>query len=233
MRENYGRDLDLNLLRVFAVVADAGSVTGAAERLYLTQPAVSAALRRLQDAVGAKLFARRGRGLALTDRGARLRAELQPHLTALVEAALAPGPFDPMTSDRTIRIGLSDMREVTLLPPLVRALADRAPRMRLVAVPIQFRTVGPALAAGAIELAITVAGELPAGVQRKPLYSGTFVCLYDPRFGRAPRGSRAYFARDHVIVSYNGDLRGIVEDAHATPRRVRCTVASFAHVGAL
>jgi LysR family transcriptional activator of mexEF-oprN operon len=48
----YGRDLDLNLLRVFAVVADAGSVTAAAGRLYLTQPAVSAALRRLTTVIG-------------------------------------------------------------------------------------------------------------------------------------------------------------------------------------
>ena len=55
----YGRDLDLNLLRVFAVVAEAGSVTAAATRLYLTQPGVSAALRRLTDVVGAPLFVRR------------------------------------------------------------------------------------------------------------------------------------------------------------------------------
>ena len=51
MHTIYGRDLDLNLLRVFAVVADCGSVTEAASRLYLTQPAVSASLRRLTAAV--------------------------------------------------------------------------------------------------------------------------------------------------------------------------------------
>lgn len=58
----YGRDLDLNLLRVFAVVAESASVTDAAKRLYMTQPAVSAALRRLTTAVGAPLFVRSGRG---------------------------------------------------------------------------------------------------------------------------------------------------------------------------
>src|SRR4051812_44949748 len=97
MNESYGRDLDLNLLRVFAVVAESGSVTEAASRLYLTQPAVSAALRRLTAAVGAPLFARRGRGLALTSRGERLLARAQPHLRALVEAALAPPQFTPRT----------------------------------------------------------------------------------------------------------------------------------------
>ena len=63
MNENYDKDLDLNLLRVFVVVADAGSVTTAADRLYLTQPAVSAALKRLASTVGAPLFVRAGRGI--------------------------------------------------------------------------------------------------------------------------------------------------------------------------
>src|SRR3954470_1335905 len=107
----YGRDLDLNLLRVFAVVAEAGSVTEAASRLYLSQPAISAALRRLTTAVGAPLFARQGRGLVLTTRGAGLLAEVRPHLTALVEAALVPAVFTPATSERTLRLGLSDAVE--------------------------------------------------------------------------------------------------------------------------
>src|SRR5438105_12975031 len=112
----YGRDLDLNLLRVFAVVADAGSVTEAAKRLYLTQPAVSAALRRLTTAVGVPLFARNGRGLVLTSRGRRLVESLHPHLERLVDAALASPSFDPHPSDRTLRLGLSDSAQPWLLP---------------------------------------------------------------------------------------------------------------------
>src|SRR4051794_23820654 len=122
MPKVYGRDLDLNLLRVFAVVAETGSVTEAARCLYLTQPAVSAARRRLTTTVGAPLFVRSGRGLVLTSRGERLRAGLSPHLQALVDAALSPPTFDPATSDRTIRLGLSDSTEVWLLPSLLRVL---------------------------------------------------------------------------------------------------------------
>jgi len=87
MHMNYGRDLDLNLLRVFVVVAEAGGVTAAAARLYLTQPAVSAALKRLRQAVGAPLLARRGRGLVLTPRGQRLLECARPHLPACQAAA--------------------------------------------------------------------------------------------------------------------------------------------------
>lgn len=235
MTVNYGRDLDLNLLRVFAVVAETGSVTGAAARLYLTQPAVSAALRRLGDAVGAPLFVRQGRGLALGSRGARLHAAIRTHLPALVEAALAPAELDPRTSERTFRLGLSDATEVWLLPRLLAVFEAEAPRMRVVSLPVQFRTVGEALAAGRIDAAVTVADELPAGVLRRPLHRGGFVCLFDPRHVRAGRRitEARYFACEHVVVSYNGDLRGIVEDTLRRARRVRCSVSTFANVGAL
>jgi LysR family transcriptional activator of mexEF-oprN operon len=229
----YGRDLDLNLLRVFAVVAEVGSVTEAASRLYLTQPAVSAALARLNAAVGAALFVRSGRGLVLTGRGERLRAAIKPHLQSLVDAALAPPTFDPRTSERTIRLGLSDSGELLFLPALLRALAREAPRMRVVAVPVQFRTVGAALAAG-LDAAITVADELPPTIRRMPLLTGGFTCLYDPRHAKLRRLTEAeYFAREHVIVSYNGDLRGIVEDLLGKARNVRCSISSFANLGGL
>ena len=227
----YGRDLDLNLLRVFAVVAESGSVTEAARRLYLTQPAVSAALRRLGAAVGAPLFARSGRGLVLTSRGRRLADGLHPHLERLVDAALAPPSFDPRTSDRTLRLGLSDSAEQWLLPRLLRVFEREAPRMRVIAIPVQFRTVGAALASG-LDAAVTVADELPASTRRERLITGGFTCLYDPRRVRLRSfGEAEYFAHDHVIVSYNGDLRGIVEDSLRKTRKVRCSVSSFSNLG--
>ncbi|HXJ19263.1 MAG TPA: LysR family transcriptional regulator [Polyangia bacterium] len=229
----YGRDLDLNLLRVFAVVAESGGVTEAARRLYMTQPAVSAALRRLTTAVGAPLFVRSGRGLALTGRGQRLRGGLDRHLQPLVDAALAPASFDPATSDRTLRLGLSDSAELWLLPPLLRTLAREAPQMRVVSIPVQFRTIGAALATG-LAAAVTVADELPSSIRREPVMEGGFTCLYDPRHAPLRRLTEdEYFARDHVIVSYNGDLRGVVEELVGKTRKIRCSVSSFAHIGAL
>lgn len=235
MNGRYGRDLDLNLLRVFVVVADSGSVTQAAAHLYLTQPAVSAALRRLTSAIGAPLFARRGRGLVLTSRGERLLSDLRPHLQALVDAALAPPQFDPKTSERTLRLGLADSSEQWLLPLLLRELEKEAPRMRLVVVPVQFRTVGEALATRRVDLAVTVADDLPTTIKRQALFTGGFVCLFDPRHAKVKKTltERVYFDHDHVIVSYNGDLRGVVEDLLQKSRRIRCSVSSFANLGAI
>lgn len=235
MTTAYGRNLDLNLLRVFVIVAEEGSVTAAASRLYLTQPAVSAALKRLTQAVGAPLLSRAGRGLALTARGERLFATARPHLEALVGAAISPVVFDPKTSNRTIRIGLSDTNEAWLLPPLLKVMEREAPRMRLVVLPVQFRTVGEAFATQRVDLALTVADELPAGVTRQALFTGGFVCLFDPRRAKIAHKltMKRYLAHDHVVVSYNGDLRGIVEDLLGFDRSVRISVPTFQNVGAI
>ncbi len=235
MNEIDGSTLDLNLLRVMVAVAHAGSVTAAAKRLYLTQSAVSAALKRLTTAVGSPLFTRAGRGITLTARGTRLLEETRPHLDALVRAALSPAAHDPRTAERTVRLGLADTMELWLLPRLVRALAKSAPGIRLVVVPVQFRTVGEALASGRAELAVTVADEVPAGITRRTLFVGDFVCLFDPRRARLPRRMtrQSYLAHEHVVVSYNQDVRGIVEDLLGENRKVRVSVSSFHAVGRL
>lgn len=232
MHENYARDLDLNLLRTLVVVADAGSVTVAAARLYLTQPAVSAALRRLTTAVGAPLLVRAGRGVTLSAEGTRLVGAARPLLQALVDATLAPGSFDPATSTRVIRLGLSDSAERWLLPRLLRVLGRDAPRMTVIASAVQFRTIEEALASRRIDLALTVADELPPSIRRQLAFRDGFVCLFDPRHVRLPRRltEAAYFACEHVIVSYNADLRGIVEDVVGKRRNVRCSLSGFAHI---
>jgi LysR family transcriptional activator of mexEF-oprN operon len=234
MPTSYARDLDLNLLRVFVAVAEQRSVTQAAARLYLTQPAVSAALRRLTTAVGAPLFVRQGRGLALTARGEQLLARSQVHLAALIDAALSPAELDLKTSERTLRLGLADAAELWLLPPLLRVLARDAPRMRVISIPVNFRTVGDALASQRLDAAITVADDLPPMIERESLHVGEFVCLFDPRHAKVGRLREAdYFAHDHIVVSYNGDLRGIVEDNLRKQRKIRCSVSTFANLGAL
>ncbi|WP_437639365.1 LysR family transcriptional regulator [Sorangium sp. So ce854] len=231
----HARDLDLNLLRVLVAVADTGSVTKAAARLYLTQSAVSAALARLSASIDAPLLVRHGRGVILTSRAARLVTEVRPLLEAMVQAALSPARFDPRTSERTIRLGLADFADELLLAPLLHRLGREAPKMRFIFTPIQFRTVVEALATRRVDLAATVVFKVPRGILHTPLNRGHFVCLFDPRHVRlgARPTKRAYLAQEHVIVSYNGDLRGTVEDRLGVERRVRCSVASFSAIGAI
>lgn len=237
INDNYVRDLDLNLLRVFVVVAEEASLTRAAARLYVTQPAVSASIRRLTSFVRSELFTRQGHGLVLTARGAALLAAAQLHLRQLVAATLDLPAFDPSQSTATVRAGLGDGLEAVLLPTLLAQLREAAPQMQLVVLPVQFRTVEEMLLSGKIDLAVTVADDLPRSILRQTISPRAaeaqgMVCLYDPRFAKLPRRltESTYFAQEHVIVSYAGDVRGIVEDSLGRMRTVRVSVPAFSYV---
>ncbi|WP_437282904.1 LysR family transcriptional regulator [Sorangium sp. So ce375] len=236
-KDVYGRDLDLNLLRVFTVVAEEGSLTRAASRLYVTQPAVSASMRRLAAFVGAELVVRHGQGVALTARGSELLAATRAHLQPLVAAAAAPARFEPARSTATIRFGLADGLAAAILPALLARLRAEAPRMQLIVVEVQFRNVGDLLLSSKVDFAVAVADDLPGSILRQPLGSrregpSGFVCLHDARFVSLPDPltERAYFAQEHVIVSYAGDTRGIVEDELGKTRTARVSVPSFAYL---
>lgn len=234
----YGRDLDLNLLRVFTIVAEERNITRAAARLYVTQPAISAAIRRLTAFVGADLFVRQGRGVALTKRGADLLVASRAHLAPLVAAASAVPIFDPKTSTATVRIGLVDGMEMVVFPKLLELLRFEAPRMQLVVVHVQFRSVEGLLLSNQVDLALCVADALPRSILRETLISDRdvggegFTCLYDPRFSTLPAKltEREYFSREHVAVSYAGDARGIVEDSLGKSRTVRVVVPTLGMV---
>src|SRR3954465_5754048 len=110
-------DVDLNLLRGFDAVLREGSVTAAAARLELTQPAVSNALARLRALLGDPLFVRTASGMEPTP-FARGVAEPVRQALALLDAALAHGPaFDPATATRAFRFYMSDVGQVEFVPP--------------------------------------------------------------------------------------------------------------------
>lgn len=113
---------DLNLLVVLRAVLAAGSVTGAAQRLSITQSAVSHALRRLRNQTGDALFERRGIALVPTEFTKNLAAPLQRALRGLEDTLNAAGGFDPGRSERRFVVGMDDRIELFTLPGLVENL---------------------------------------------------------------------------------------------------------------
>lgn len=232
MVDTFERDLDLNLLRVFAVVAQERSVTKAAARLYVTQPAVSASLRRLTEFVGTDLVTRQGQGIRLTARGEELLVAALAHLGPLVAATRAGPVFQARESTATVRVGIADGMTF-LLPPLLALLREHAPRMHLVVLPVQFRSVEELLLSRRADIAVTVADEVSNSIMRATLRTaeaGGFVCLYDSRFFDGVVDEKRYFEGEHVAVSYAGDARGIVEDQTKQTRVVRVSVPSLSMV---
>jgi DNA-binding transcriptional LysR family regulator len=112
------RTLDLNLLRVFDVVMTERHVTRAAERLAMTQPAVSNALRRLRDALADELFIPVPSGVAPTRRAQTLWPEVGQALKALRDA-IEPQDFDPLREERAFTVAMADATAAVIVPLLM------------------------------------------------------------------------------------------------------------------
>ena len=120
------RTLDLNLLRVFDVVMTERSVTHAADRLAMTQPAVSNALRRLREATQGDLFIPSSTGVLPTPHAEALWPSVRTALGGLRQV-FEPQAFDPRQDPRSFTLAMADATVAVIAPPLVRALdAERS-----------------------------------------------------------------------------------------------------------
>jgi len=114
--------LDSDLMRSFLAVADSGSVTAAAGRLYRTQSAVSLQVKRLEESLGQPLFKRQARGVVLTPRGEQLVPYARRVVALLDEAAVALRE-KPLVGP--VRVGIPDEYSGTVLPRALAAFDER------------------------------------------------------------------------------------------------------------
>jgi DNA-binding transcriptional LysR family regulator len=125
------KGLDLNLLVAFDALLETRSVSRAAERLNLSQPATSAALARLRDYFGDEILVSHGKRMHPTTHAEALLPKVREFLSG-VDALIASSiEFDPATSQRTFRVIASDYMAAAVLAPLIRRLAWQAPQVRI------------------------------------------------------------------------------------------------------
>lgn len=132
-------DLDLNLLVVFQTIYKERSVSVAAEKLSLSQPAISAALRKLRDYTGDTLFFRSGNKMTPTRIANTLAGPIAEALSAVQHSLNAVRSFDPHTAVRTFRIAINDFLRIMLLPAWSAYIEHEAPGITLEFLP-QLRT---------------------------------------------------------------------------------------------
>jgi DNA-binding transcriptional LysR family regulator len=227
--------LDLNLLRVFDAVARERHVTRAAARLGLSQPAVSNALARLRAALGDELFLRRPGGVEPTALAAALTRPVAEVLDRLRDTLAAHAPFEPSTSTRVFRLGLSEYAEAVLAPPLLERLSREAPGV-VVAIRHADRTNAEALLEeDAIELAIAVLPEPSALYTRLRLLPEAFLVLLRPGHPLAEGEItlERFTAFPHLLHSANGSRDGALDQPlreAGHPRRVGAVVAHLSAV---
>lgn len=204
IKENDFRKIDLNLLIAFAVLFREQSVSLAADKLHLGQPAVSGSLARLREMFDDPLFIRSGHRMQPTARAAELHAELMPLLEQLQSALFQQSQFNPASAKATVTIGMTDWVEMWLMPRLVPALSAEAPGVRLNIVASDPFTDAQRLEGGELDMAISVANQSARWMEREILTPMEFVTLWHPaRLQlKAPLTPESYAAQQHVLVSY-------------------------------
>ncbi|WP_263264282.1 LysR substrate-binding domain-containing protein [Pseudomonas sp. RIT-PI-S] len=229
MNRNDLRRADINLLIVFETLMHERNVTRTAEKLFLGQPAISAALNRLRALFDDPLFIRTGRYMEPTARAEEILVQLSPALDAMSSALSCSSGFDPGTSQATFRIGLSDDVEYGLLPACMRQLRRVAPDITLVVRRVDYWQMPHLLASGEISVGVSYTRDLPANAKRKFLRYQRPTLLRSEDHG-PPLTLDQYCERPHALVSYAGDLSGFIDtelEKLGRSRRVKLAVPQF------
>jgi DNA-binding transcriptional LysR family regulator len=241
--------MDLNLVVAFDALARERSVTRAAQRVGITQSAMSHALRRLRDLLGDELMVRGRSGMVLTPRAESLAVPVRSGLVTLGRALSEPARFEPASARRAFCMASPDLFDVLVLPPLLERIRVEAPGVDIRVIPIDERQLPDQLETGEVDVAITplidrtddeqAEGDAP-GLLRKKLLHDRFACLIradHPILG-GKRGRReppalsleSYAAVSHVLVSPSGEGPGLVDRAlakHGLKRRVALRIPHF------
>ena len=201
--------VDLNLIRSFVAIYETRSLTAAAARLYVTQPAVSQALARLRRDLNDPLFRRVGREMQPSPLAVSIFPGFRDAIAGIDRTIDGVAGFDPAASTRRSRIALSELGEIGYFPAIFRAVRASAPHLRIESVPLDVHALPEWLSQGTIDLAVTsspVAGGFPHTVLKSQAYA--VLMSRDHRFADAAHGVTLedYVAADQVIVSGDSGL---------------------------
>ncbi|PHN51449.1 LysR family transcriptional regulator [Pseudomonas syringae] len=235
MNRNELRKADINLMVVFETLMQERNVTRAAEKLFLGQPTISAALNRLRSLLNDPLFIRVGHRMEPTARAHEILKHLTPALDAMSTALSLTTDFDPSVSKMTFRIGLTDDVEFGLLPAMLKAIRLEAPGVVIVVKHVDYLNISEVLMSGDITVGVCLTRELPANAKRKTLRN------VQPRLVRAdkpasPMSLDEYCSRPHVVVSQVASVNSFSDEwltALGRKRQVVLSVPQFATLPAL
>ena len=233
------KDVDMNLLLVFHELLNERSVSAVAEKLDMTQPGVSNALKRLRLLLGDELFLRTRRGMEPTPFAQSLAEPIGYALTTIFNSLNEVAHFDPATSKRKFTLGMTDIGEVYFLPQLMALLAQQAPGITVSTVRNSTINLQEEMEAGHVDLALGLLPQLKAGYFQRRLFRQPYVCLF--RKGHPldlPDGRditlEQFEAAEHVVVISQGSGHGFVDQSMerlGIRRNIRLVVPHFVAVG--
>lgn len=194
---------DLNLLPIAVALLQARSVTKAADKLGMSQPAVSSALRKLRTVFGDQLFVKSARGIEPTPRALVLIPAAGLILSRVEQDLFSELSFDPFKYKDSFTLGLTEIGELLYLPLIIKNLKRLAPQATVRSVSVPRREISQELRNGKVDLVIgAYPGLHDKNIHQQRLYPGEFACLV--RAGHPIRRGRLsledLLSLDHVIV---------------------------------
>ncbi len=228
------KNQELTLLYVFDAIMTEGSVTRAADRLAMTQPAVSNAVARMRHAWKDPLFIKKGRAIEPTSFALSLWDQVRSPMHELSRAVDASA-FEPEQSKRRFRIAVTDALVDLIWQPVACMLQREAPGIDLHAVPYTQATAFDQLREAYVDLAIGMLTGHDSSLRSIWLFDSeyTLAMRADHPLAGKPIGLEDFLEAKHLLVSLSGDATGIVDLAltqKSLKRRVAVTVNHFAVV---
>ncbi len=230
------REIDLNLLVVFNQLLLDRSVSTAAEKLGLTQPAVSNALKRLRYVLKDELFLRTSRGMDPTPYALHIAEPVIYALGALQTAFTTRDTFDPLTSARNFQLAMTDIGEMYFMPPLMVALSKLAPNVTINTVRPNTGDLREDMESGSVDLALGLLPNLQAGFFQRRLFRHKYVCVFRKGhpIAKSPLSLKHFSELDHVgVVAANtghSEVDGLLDRA-GIKRKMRLVLPHFIAVG--
>jgi DNA-binding transcriptional LysR family regulator len=208
--------IDLHLIRVLHTVLTERSVSKAALRLGMYQPAVSASLKRLRELAGDPLLVRSGSGMVPTDVGVRM---IEPSASILRAAEMlfsdARG-FDPQSATSTFRVAASDYLDPLFLPQLVSQIKSNAPQCHVEIHPLSADSDYHAhLAQGDFDVVVGNWLKPPEDLHLGKLFADEVVCLVSKEHPAVRRGWTVedWLEADHIAPTpTHPGARGVIDD---------------------
>ena len=225
-------DLDLNLLKIFDAVHSEGSVSRAAVRVGLTQPSVSHGLSRLRMLFGDPLFVRVRGGVEPTPAARRIAPALAEALHAVQAVLDDTLRFDPSLARRVFRMHMSDLGEMVFLPPLMRAIRERAPGVSLETRQIEWDKLPGSLDSGVIDLAIGHLPSLLEGFVHQHLFKEEYVTMRRSAASRDGGRASPRAPADYIAITSHPPTLAILRESGLIDR-VRLSIPHFMVVPAI
>ncbi|MCW5636431.1 MAG: LysR family transcriptional regulator [Rubrivivax sp.] len=225
--------LDLNLLVALDALLTVRSITRAAERVHLSQSAMSNALGRLRDYFDDELLVQVGRQLELTPRAEVLREAVRDVLMRIDTSIAAQPQFDCTTSDREFRLCISDYTMEVLMPRVLAAAAGQRSTVRFNLLP-QVRNPAQALERGDADLLVIPKAYCSADHPAEVVFTDEFSCVVWSESSHARQGLsfERYAGAGHVVMQPVGTDQPAFESwfvqRYGLSRRIEVTTYGFA-----